>query len=79
MEFVEEYILSEAAQLVVVDEIPKKWKDSYRTPLRYLLYKHMKKFITEEAVRDLNSWTGSRRSWAGGPLGKNDELGLGEG
>jgi hypothetical protein len=39
----------------------------------------MKKFITEEAVRDLNSWTGSRRSWVGRPLGKNDELGLGEG
>jgi hypothetical protein len=39
----------------------------------------MKKFITEEIVRDLDSWTGSCRSWAKGALGKNDELGVGVG
>ena len=78
VEFVEKYILREAAKPFVTEEIYKKRKHPYSAPLRYPvngpLHKLMKKLVTEQNVRELGFLDWESRTLRGRSLGEMVDL-----
>ena len=78
IEFVEKYILREAAKPFVTDEIYKKRKHPYSPPLKYAvgapLHRLMKKLVTEENVAELGFLDWESEKLKGRILGKMVDL-----
>jgi asparagine synthase (glutamine-hydrolysing) len=81
MEFVEKYVLREAARPFVTDEIYEKRKHPYSAPLQYPiggpLHTLMKKLITEENVNALGFLDWKAKRLDGKTLGEMADLAFG--
>ena len=78
VEFVEKYILREAAKPFVTEEIYNKRKHPYSAPLRYPvngpLHKLMKKLVTQQNVQELGFLDWESRKLGGRSLGEMVDL-----